>query len=111
MTGGAPIRRLSGGESVSTEVLRDFLIRALRHDAIADVLLERMVFFWDCRQLDPEGLAIALPDLVNDLLEVVGKEDWIAIAGLLIEDFHLEVERPGALRSEAGHHRGAERPR
>lgn len=92
MVGGRELRSLGPDETISVTVLHGFLLSALRHDAIYDALIERMTFQADARQLDPEGLAIVLPGLISDLFDVVGKEDWIAVADLLIRDAHEELD-------------------
>ncbi len=97
MSQGPEIRRIAEGETIPVGVVHDFLLAALHSDAIYDVLLERMAFFDDCRQLDPEGLAVLLPELVAGVMNVVGKEDWIVVAELLIEEFH-EIRGEGAER-------------
>jgi hypothetical protein len=84
VAGGWELRRPACDEPVT--VLHDFLLSALRHDALRDALLERMTFQADSLQLDPEGLAIVLPSLLYHLLDTVGKEDWIAVAEHLIHD-------------------------
>ena len=92
MVGGRELRSLGPDETISVTVLHDFLLSALRHDAIYDALIERMTLQADALQLDPEGLAIVLPGLISDLLDIVGKEDWIAVAELLIGDAREELE-------------------
>lgn len=95
MSESAENRRIAEGETIPAGVVHDFLLAVLHTDAIYDVLLERMAFFDDSRQLDPEGLAILLPELVAGVMDVVGKEDWIVVAELLIEEFH-EIGGGGA---------------
>ena len=98
MSKGTEIRRIAEGETISVGVVHDFLLAVLHSDAICDVLLERMAFFDDCHQLDPEGLAALLPELVAGVMDVVGKEDWIVVAELLIEEFHEMRGRGGKER-------------
>lgn len=85
MTETTQVRELSPGDVITVEVLRDFLFTALRHDAIADALVERMAFHARRGQLDAVGLAAVLPELIGDVLHVARKEDWTAIAEALIE--------------------------
>ena len=87
MTGGAEVRRIGAGDTIPVTVLRDFLLSALRHDAIHDELFERMHFHAARRQLDAEGLAVVLPELIGDVIAVASKEDWIALAGVLIDAY------------------------
>lgn len=87
MSEGRENRRIAEGETIPVSVIHDFLLAVLRSDAIYDVLLERIALFDDSCQLDPEGLAVSLPELVAGVMNVVGKEDWIVVAELLIEEF------------------------
>jgi hypothetical protein len=87
MTGGAEVRRIGADDAIPVTVLRDFLLGALRHDAIHDVLFERMDFHAARRQLDADGLAAVLPELIGDVLAVASKEDWIALAEILIDSY------------------------
>jgi hypothetical protein len=79
------VREFMPGDTITVEVLRDFLMTALRHDAIADVLIERMAFHARRGRLDAVGLAAVLPELIGDVLHVARKEDWLAIAEALID--------------------------
>lgn len=79
------VREFTPGDTITVEVLRDFLMTALRHDAIADVLVERMAFHARRGQLDAVGLAAVLPELIGDVLHVARKEDWVALAEALID--------------------------
>lgn len=81
------IRRIAEGETIPVTTLRDFILWALRHEALYDVVLERMAFHADRNQLDAIGLAAALPELIGDVLEVGTKEDWTVVAEVLIEEF------------------------
>jgi hypothetical protein len=78
------IRQIAGDDVIEIGVLRDFILQALRHEAIADVLIERMVFHARRHQLDAVGLAAVLPELIGDVLAVATKEDWTTIAEALI---------------------------
>lgn len=91
------IRRITEGDTIAVTTLRDFVLRMLRHDALYDVVLERMAFHAERDQLDAVGLAAVLPELIGDVLEVGTKEDWIAVAGILIEDFR-DARGEGAAR-------------
>lgn len=94
MNGGEDIRRISCDDRIPVAILRDFLMATLRHEAIADVLIERMVFQVERGELDAHRLAAVLPELIPQLLDVANNEDWMAIADALIEDMReslLEV--------------------
>jgi hypothetical protein len=80
------IRRIGSDETIPVNILRNFLQQALRHDAISDVLIERMVFRAERGRLDAHGLSALLPDLIGDVFDVATNEDWMAIADALIED-------------------------
>lgn len=80
------IRRIAIDDAIPARVLRDFLMQALRHDAISDVLIERMVLQAERGELDAHHLSAVLPELIPQLLDVATNEDWTAIADALIED-------------------------
>ncbi len=79
-------RTINPGDTISAGVLRDFLLRALRHDAISDILIERMVFRAERGRLDAQGLSALLPELIVEVLDAAANEDWMAVADALIED-------------------------
>lgn len=79
-------RRIASDDTIPVGVLRDFLLRALRHEAIADVLIERMASRAERGNLDPFTLSAILPDLIAEVVVVTTNEDWMAIADVLIED-------------------------
>lgn len=91
------VRQIAVGDTIPVEVLRDFLLAALRHDAIADALVERMAFHARRGQLDAVGLAAVLPQLIGDVLHAARREDWLAIADAAIDaardDLPGEVSR------------------
>jgi hypothetical protein len=84
------VRWIRSGETIPVSVLRDFLLQALRHDAISDELIEWMVILARQDRLH-EFLAGLLPTLVDDVLGVVVKEDWKVIADALIGDVHDDL--------------------
>lgn len=86
MSGDPDIRWIACGDTIPTALLRDFLVRALRHDAIRDVLIERMALRAERGRLDPGSLAVLLPQLIADVLDVATNDDWTAIADGLIEE-------------------------
>ena len=86
MTRGEDIRRIAAGDTIPVAVLRDFVLATLRHDAISDVLIERMVSRAERGRLDARGLSPLLPELIDDVLGAAAEEDWLAIADTLIED-------------------------
>ena len=91
------IRQIAGDDVIDVGVLRDFILQALRHEAVADALIERMDFHAQRHQLDAVGLAAVLPELIGDVLAVATKEDWTTIAEALI----------GAARDDLPEGRGA----
>lgn len=86
MSGGEDTRRISSDDTIPVGVLRDFLLQALRHEAIADVLIERMVSKAEREALDVLRLSAVLPELIGEVLVAATNEDWMAIADALIED-------------------------
>jgi len=92
------VRRLTPGDTITVEVLRDFLLSALRHDALADAVAERMAFHARRGQLDAIGLAAVLPEMIGDVLHVARKEDWVALAGSLIDAARDDLPRGGEER-------------
>ena len=86
MSTGEDIRRIGSDDTIAVDVLRDFLMQALRHDAIRDVLIERMTSRAERGNLDAFSLSAILPDLIAEVLVVTTNEDWMAIADVLIED-------------------------
>jgi hypothetical protein len=79
------VRQITAGDTITVDVLHDFIMAALRHDAIADVLVERMAFHARRGQLDAVGIAAVLPELIGDVLDVATNEDWVALAEALID--------------------------
>ena len=86
MSTGEDIRQIGSDDTIAVGVLRDFLMQALRHDAIRDVLIERMASRAERGNLDAFNLSAILPDLIAEVLVVTTNEDWMAIADVLIED-------------------------
>jgi hypothetical protein len=86
MNGHGDLRRIARDDTIPVGILRDFLLRALGHDAIKDVLIERMVSRAARGRLDAHGLSALLPELIGDVLDAAANEDWMAIADALIED-------------------------
>ena len=86
MSTGEDIRRIGSDDTIAVDVLRDFLMQALRHDAIRDVLIERMAGRAERGRLDAHSLSALLPELIGDVFDVATDEDWMAIADVLIED-------------------------
>ncbi|HMC50826.1 MAG TPA: hypothetical protein VKH20_09275 [Solirubrobacterales bacterium] len=86
MTTSDDLRWIGRDDAIPAGVLRDFLLQALRHDAIADVLIERMVSRAEAGRLNARGLSALLPELIDDVLGISTNEDWLAIADTLIED-------------------------
>lgn len=78
--------RQLASDTIPAGVLRDFIHQALRHDAIRDVLIERMVSRATKGRLDAPGLSPTLPALIAEILDAATAEDWLEIADALIED-------------------------
>lgn len=86
MSAGEGIRHISTDDTVPVNVLRDLLMRALRHQAISDVVNERMASRAEQGSLDAHSLSAVLPELIGEVLDAATSEDWIATAEVLIED-------------------------
>jgi hypothetical protein len=86
MNGSEDLRRIAHEDAIPVGTLRDFLLRALRHDAINDVLIERLVSRAERGRLDAHGLSASLPELIGEVLDAATDEDWMAIADSLVED-------------------------
>jgi len=80
------LRLITGKDAIPVRTLRDFILQALRHDAISDALIEQMVSRAERGRLDAHGLSVLLPELIGDVLDAAAEEDWLAIADVLIED-------------------------
>jgi hypothetical protein len=80
------LRLIAGEDAIPVRTLRDFILQALRHDAISDVLIERMVSRAERGRLDAHSLSVLLPELIGDVLDAAAEEDWLAIADVLIDD-------------------------
>lgn len=83
---GEDTRRIASDDAIPVGVLRDFLLAALRHEAISDVLIERMASRAERGNLDAFSLSAILPDLIAEVLVAATEMDWMAIADALIED-------------------------
>lgn len=82
----AGIRRIASDDAIPVCVLRDFLLQALRHPAISDVLIERMAARAERGTLNAHSLSAVLPELIGEVFDVANNEDWMVIADALIED-------------------------
>jgi hypothetical protein len=82
------IRRIGGtGDAIPVDVLRDFLLVCLRHDALRDAVMERMAIQAGRDRLDPTGVALVLPTMMGELVATALPEDWHSIAVALIEAY------------------------
>jgi hypothetical protein len=80
------LRWIARDDAIPVDVLRDFLLRALRHPAISDVLIERMTSRAERGRLDAHSLSVVLPELIGEVFDAATNADWTAIADVLIED-------------------------
>ena len=55
------LRVIAGEDAIPVRTLRDFILQALRHDAISDVLIERMVSRAERGRLDAHSLSVFCP--------------------------------------------------
>jgi hypothetical protein len=86
-TGEPDLRQVGEGDLISAAVLRDFLLACLRHDALHDVVMERLDALAREGGLDISRVAKMLPELHAELLGVVRAPDWIYAAGALIDAY------------------------
>lgn len=96
------IRQLaSSGDKITADLLRDFLLTALRHDALRDALMEKAVagieheFASDQIRFGVVGFELQV--LISELVSAAEPDDWKALAELLIEDTRGELEEIGRL--------------
>lgn len=92
----AEIRQLASGETITADLLRDFLLTTLRHDAICDVLMAQVVAAiedgYPSDQLRVGVLSSELQVLIAEVMSAAERDDWKAVASLLIEDTRGELE-------------------
>jgi hypothetical protein len=96
-SGGRDLREVADGDLISAAVLRDFLLTCLRHDALHDVVMERLDLLAREGALDISRVARMLAELHAELLGVVRHPDWIYAAGALMDAY-----RDAAGEGEAG---------
>jgi hypothetical protein len=86
-TGERDVREVGDGDTISAPVVRDFLLTCLRHDALHDVVMERLDILAREGGLDISRVAEVLPELHAELLRVVRSPDWIYAAGALMDAY------------------------
>lgn len=95
----AETRQLASGDNITADLLRDFLLATLRHDAIRDVLMEQVVAAiedgYPSDQLRVGVLSSELQVLIAEVMSAAERADWRAVASLLIEDTRGELEEVG----------------
>ncbi|MBN9621967.1 MAG: hypothetical protein J0H06_03285 [Actinobacteria bacterium] len=69
------------------DILRDFLLACFRHDALRDAVMEQMAVDQARDELDPIGVALGLPAMIDELVATALPEDWRSIAVALIEAY------------------------
>lgn len=86
-------RQIVSGDLISAEVLRDFLVNALRHDAVRDELTELLVSSlrggWAD---DSEALGGSLRQLLLEVIDAAEPEDWEALAERHLSDARSVLE-------------------
>lgn len=104
--GGCDVRAVGDGDTISASVLRDFLLICLRHDALQDVVMERLDLLARQGELDIPRVAKMLPGLHAELLGAVRSPDWVHAAGALVDAYRDAAgedeegcERPDSVRS------------
>lgn len=98
----AETRQIVSGDLLSAEVLRDFLVSALRHDAVRDELTELLVFSLRGGWADSEALGGNLRRLLLETIDAAEPGDWEAAAALHLADARDLFENEGAARFDGG---------
>ncbi|MBS1885992.1 MAG: hypothetical protein JSU06_02290 [Actinobacteria bacterium] len=89
------VREVGDGDKISGAVPRDFLLTCLRHDALHDVVVERLDDLAKDGHLDISRVAKLLPRLHEELLAAVRTPDWIYVAGAMIDAYRDATEEGG----------------
>jgi hypothetical protein len=79
------LRQIASGDTITPGVLRDFLLNALRHEAILDVLGELIAHHAAGDSLEASALSASLPTLITEILDAATVEDWEIVAERLID--------------------------
>lgn len=79
------LRQIASGDTITAGVLRDFLLNALRHEAILDVLTESVAHHAAEDSLQASVLSASLPTLITEILDAATVEDWEIVAERLID--------------------------
>lgn len=87
------LRTIAPGETIAAQLVRDFILAALRHDAIQDVLSEQLFERLERDEANPDALAGALVPMIEEVLDVATAEDLQGIASCLIDDARAAMER------------------
>lgn len=87
------LRTIAPGETISGQLVRDFILAALRHDAIQDVLSEQLFERLERDEADPDALAGALRLLIEEVLDAATAEDLRGIARCLIDDARAAMDK------------------
>ncbi len=83
------------GECFDAELVREFIVAALGHDAAQDAV-DEVIFDHVVAGLgNPAAVAASLRPIVDEILDVATREDWQVIADGLIADAR-ELERATA---------------
>lgn len=103
-TGVRDLREVGDGDTISAAVVREFLLTCLRHDAIQDVVMERLDGLAREDELDISRVAKMLPELHAELLGAVRCPDWIYVSGAVMDAYRdaaggPQGEMPDSVRS------------
>jgi hypothetical protein len=90
--GRTEVRGIADGDAIPVDVLRDLLLTCLRHDALRDVVTERLDLLAKEGRLDVSIAAEALPEMIGDVFGVIDREDWRHVSGALT-DAYLDASR------------------
>ncbi|MGE0066630.1 MAG: hypothetical protein AB7T48_04675 [Solirubrobacterales bacterium] len=89
-------RQIVSGDLISAEVLRDFLVSALRHDAVRDELTALLVSSLRGGWADSEALGGNLRRLLLEIIDAAEPGDWEAVAALHLGDARELLEDESA---------------
>ncbi len=76
---GPQMRTTDGGDRISVEMLRAYLIWTLSHDAVRDQADELIFDHAVHGHLHPTAAAVALRELVDEMILTATDEDWQAV--------------------------------
>lgn len=86
-------RIIAPGETITASLVRDFILAALRHDAIQDVLSEQLFDLLARGDVNADAFAATLRPMIEEILDVATAEDLRSVAVCLIDDARAAMGR------------------